>query len=247
MIDPERAVYTTYFNGKIYLASNSDGSISANIPMTDAPYTITENRGSTMGALILKLNEMVAGWIGYDAAGALRLEPSQDDIDDTDKPVLFAFTPENSVLLSHSSVSQNTAVYNDVTIAGQGLTDKAVWARAVNADPASDTNVNLVGRRVFVEEKSDYWNTDQCAALARWTLKRKTVLQKSVTIECGQMFHLVENRLVSVKRTDKPGSPVEKHLIQGFTVPIGETGSMSITATSVTDIPDFTITTSVSG
>lgn len=246
MIDPTTAVYTTYFNGKTYLASRSDGSISANIAMTDAPYTITENRGSTMGALILKLNEMLAGWIGYDGAGALRLEPSQDDIDDADKPVLFAFTPENSVLLSHSSVSQNTAVYNDVTIAGQGLTNAAVWARAVNADPASDTNVNLIGRRVFVEEKSDYWNTDQCAALARWMLKRKTVLQKSVTIECGQMFHLIENRLVSVKRVDKPGSPVEKHLIQGFTIPIGETGSMSITATSVTDIPDFTITTSVS-
>ena len=246
MIDPTAAIYTSYFNGKTYLASNSDGSITQNIAMTDTPYTITENRGSTMGALILKLNEMLAGWIGYDATGALRLEPSQDDIDDADKPVLFAFTPENSMLLSHSSVSQNTAVYNDVTIAGQGLTNAAVWARAVNADPASDTNINLIGRRVFVEEKSDYWNTEQCAALARWYLKRKTVLQKSVTIECGQMFHLVENRLVSVKRTDKEGSPVEKHLIQGFTIPIGETGSMSITATSVMDIPDFTITTSTS-
>lgn len=246
MIDPAGAVYTSYFNGKTYLASNSDGSITSNIAMTDTPYTITENRGSTMGALILKLNEMLAGWIGYDATGALRLEPSQDDIDDAEKPVLFAFTPENSILLSHSSVSQNTAVYNDVTVAGQGLTEKAVWARAVNADPASDTNIDLIGRRIFVEEKSDYWNTEQCAALARWMLKRKTVLQKSVTIECGQMFHLVENRLVSVKRVDKEGSPIEKHLIQGFTVPIGETGSMSITATSVTDIPDFTITTSTS-
>lgn len=246
MIDPTTAVYTSWFNGKTYQAANSDGSIVTDIAMTNTPYTITENRGSTMGSLILKLNEMLAGWIGYDATGALRLEPSQDDIDDADKPVLFAFTPENSILLSHSSVSQNTAVYNDVTVAGQGLTDKAVWARAVNADPASDTNINLIGRRVLTEEKSDYWNTEQCASLARWMLKRKTVLQKSVTIECGQMFHLVENRLISVKRTDKPGSPVEKHLIQGFTVPVGETGSMSITATSVTDIPAFTITTSVS-
>lgn len=246
MIDPTPAAYTSYFNGKTYYASRSDGSISTNIAMTDTPYTITENRGSTMGSLILKLNEMLAGWIGYDATGTLRLEPSEDDIDDADKPVLFAFTPENSILLSHSSVAQNTAIYNDVTIAGQGLTNAAVWARAVNADPASDTNINLIGRRVYVEEKSDYWNTDQCAALARWTLKRKTVLQKSVTIECGQMFHLIENRLVSVKRVDKPGSPVEKHLIQGFTIPIGETGSMSITARSVTDIPDFTITTSTS-
>lgn len=246
MIDPAAATYTTYYNGKTYYASRSDGSISSNINMTATPYTITENRGSTIGAVILKLNEMLAGWIGYDAFGALRLEPSQDDIDDADKPVLFAFTPENSVLLSMTEAAQTSSVYNDVTIAGQGLTNAAVWARAVNADPASDTNINLIGRRIYVEEKADYWNTDQCASLARWMLKRKSILQKSITIECGQMFHLIENRLVSVKRTDKPGSPVEKHLIQGFTVPIGESGSMSVSCVSVNDIPDFTITTSVS-
>lgn len=245
-IDPAKAVYTTYYNGRTYSAANSDGSITSNIAMTSTPYEITENRGSTFGAILLRLNEMLAGWIGYDAAGALRVEPSQDDIDDADKPVLFAFTPENSILLSRSETSQNTGVYNDVTVAGEGLTNAAVWARAVNDDPSSDTNVKIIGRRVYVEEKADYWNTDQCASLARWILKRKTVLQKSVTIECGQMFHLIENRLVSVKRTDKAGDPIEKHLIQGLTVPIGETGSMSISCTSVNDLPDFTVTTSVS-
>ena len=248
MIDPAAATYTTYYNDKKYYGNKSDGAVASGsyINQTDTPYTITENRGSTIGAVILKLNEMLAGWIGYDAFGALRLEPSQDDIDDADKPVLFAFTPENSVLLSMTEAAQTSSVYNDVTIAGQGLTNAAVWARAVNADPASDTNINLIGRRIYVEEKADYWNTDQCASLARWMLKRKSILQKSITIECGQMFHLIENRLVSVKRTDKPGSPVEKHLIQGFTVPIGESGSMSVSCVSVNDIPDFTITTSVS-
>lgn len=245
-IDPASPVWTTYYNGKTYAAADSDGSITTDINMTDTPYTVTENRGSTIAALLLKLNEMLAGWIGYDQTGALRLEPSQDDVDDADKPVLFSFSPENSVLMSLSEVSQNEAVYNDVTVGGQGLTDTAVWARAVNADPASDTNVNLIGRKVFVDERADYWNTAQCAALARWMLKRKTILQKSVTIECAPMYHLVENRLVSVRRTDKAGAPVEKHLIQGFTVPIGETGSMSINCTSVNDIPDFTVTTSVS-
>ena len=246
MIDPADATYTTYYNSRTYYASRSDGSISSNISMVETPYTITENRGSTLGAVILKLNEMLAGWIGYDASGSLRLEPSQDDIDDADKPVLFAFSPENSVLLSMTEAAQTSSVYNDVTIAGQGLTNAAVWARAVNADPASDTNINLIGRRIYVEEKADYWNTDQCASLARWMLKRKSILQKSVTIECGQMFHLIENRLVSVKRTDKPGSPVEKHLIQGFTVPVGESGSMSVSCVSVNDSPDFTIPTSLS-
>lgn len=247
MFDAVTPVYTTYYNGKTYSAAHSDGSITADIPMTNTPYEITEARGSTMAALMLKLNEMLAGWIGYDATGALRIEPSQDDIDDADKAVLFNFSPENSTLLSVSETVRNTEVYNDITVAGEGLSDEIVWARAVNDDPSSDTNVNLIGRRIRVESKSDYWNTDQCAALARWMLKRKTILHKSVTISSGQMFHLLENRLVSVKRTDKVGSPVEKHLIQGYSIPLGETGAMSISCVSVADLPEYTVTTSVSG
>ena len=246
MFDPTEPVFTTYFNGKTYSAAASDGSITTDIPMTDTPYEVREERGSTMAELILSLNSMLAGWVGYDATGALRLEPSQDDIDDADKAVLYAFTPENSVLLSLSETVQNTEVYNDITIAGTGLSDEYVWARAVNVDPSSDTNIYRIGRRILYDEAADYWNADQCASLARWRLKRKTILHKSVTVTCGQVFHLQENRLISVRRTDKPGQPVEKHLIEGYSIPIAETGSMTVNCTSVTDIPNFEITTSYS-
>ena len=80
--------------------------------------------------------------------------------------------------------------------------------------------------------------------LAVWNLKRKTILRKAVSIQCQQMFHLIENGLVSIVRTDKPGSPVEKHVIQSFSIPLSETGAMSITAVSANDIPQFTATTS---
>ena len=246
MFDSVEPVFTTFYNGKVYTAAASDGAITTDIPMTNTPYSVRQERGSKMSDLLLALNSMLAGWIGYDATGALRLEPSQDDIDDADKAVLYAFTPENSVLSSLSESVQNTSVVNDLTIVGTGLSDEVVWARAVNVDPASDTNVNMIGRRMLVQENADYWNADQCASLARWLLKRKTILHKSVTITAGQMFHLQENCLVSIKRTDKPGSPVEKHLIDGFTLPITETGNMSISCTSVNDIPDFLITTSYS-
>ena len=110
-------------------------------------------------------------------------------------------------------------------------------------DPQSDTNVNLIGRKTLYESNGTYYSVAQCAALAEWELKHKTVLQKSIAIECQQMFHLVENRLVSVQRTDKPGNPTEKHIIQSFSIPIGETGSMTINCTSVNDLPQATITT----
>ena len=84
-------VFTDYYDGRIYSVTNSDGSITQDIAMTDTPYTISESRGSSIGSLILRLNEMLAGLIGYDSTGALRLDPSQDDVSDVDKPVLFSF------------------------------------------------------------------------------------------------------------------------------------------------------------
>lgn len=243
MIDNVAPIFTPFYNGKTYLASNSDGSISSNVSMLTTPYTITETPGGTFAQLLLDLNTMLAGLIGYDATGALRLDPSQDDIDDSIKPILWNFSPEKPSFLGLSETIKNGEMYNDVLIAGEGLTNNYVWGRAQNTDPASDTNINICGLRTYYEARENYWNTAQCAALAEWYLKRKTILQKAVNIESTQMFHLSENQLITVKRTDKPGSPIEKHIIQSFSLPIGYGGNMTINAVSANDIPKFTVTT----
>ena len=68
------------------------------------------------------------------------------------------------------------------------------------------------------------------------------MLKKSVSISCQQMFHLVENNLVTIVRPDKPGRPVERHLVTGFSRPIAQLGNMTVTATSVNDFPEATVT-----
>ena len=245
-IDNITPVFTDYYTGRTYSVANSDGSITSDIQMTDTPYVISEERGSSIGSLLLKLNDMLAGLIGYDATGALRVDPSQDDVSDADKPVLFSFGMDKPNLAKLSESPQPADIFNTVIIAGEGLTGTSVWAKASNIDPKSDTNVNLIGMKLYTEERADYWNADQCASLARWQLKRKTILQKSVSIESSQMFHLYENGIVAVRRTDKMGSPIEKHLIQGFSIPLAETGSMSISCVSVNDLPNFTTETHTS-
>ena len=247
MIDGTTPIYTPYYNDKTYLASESDGSITEDIPMTSVPYTITESGGGTFASLLLSLNDVIVGMIGYDETGALRVEPSQDDVNDADKAVIWEFTPENSGFLGITETVKNTDVYNDVIVIGEGLTGHQVYGRATNYDAASDTNVNLIGKKTYREERAEYFNAKQCISLASWQLKRKTILQKSVSISSPQMFHLVENRLVSVKRTDKVGAPTEKHLIQSFSLPIGQTGAMSINCTSVNDYPVITTESSIGG
>ena len=228
-IDNIEPIFTTFYN-----------NVSGNAVTSEIPYdVIVSGDNSNVAQILLELNSIVVGWIGYDQTGTLRVEESQNDIDDGKKPILWNFAPDNSQLLGVSETIKNSEVYNDVIVIGQNLNKTNIFGRATNTDPRSDTNVNVIGRRTYKESQPNFSNTQQCIDLAGFRLKRKTVLQKSITIESSQLFHLAENNVVTVKRTDKLGSPIEKHLINSFTLPIGETGQMSISCVSVNDLPNL--------
>lgn len=238
-IDNLKPIFTDYYNN--LTTTLPDGSEVAN---TVSPYTLRiDSDGSSLADVIYGLNDMLVGWVGYDATGRFRLDASQDDILDVQKPVQWSFTPAEKQFLGATYTVKNDEMYNDIIIVGEALgSNPQANARATNLDPKSDTNVNLIGRKTYRESKQGYYTNDICEAYATFKLKRMTVLQKSVSIESGQMFHLHENNLVEIRRLDKQGSPLERHLIQGFTRPLAQTGSMTINAVSVSDFPVATLT-----
>lgn len=220
----------------------ADGTLQL---LTNAPYTLEVEPGSgTYAGVVLGFAEMLNAWVGYDSTGRLRIDPSQDDLLDGKKPISYAFSMEETTLLGLTYTAENTEVYNDYIVMGAALDDNSQpGARAYNNDPMSDTNVQLIGRKTIWTEEDGYATERQCADRAAWELKRSAVLQKSVNISCAQILHLVENTLVTVARTDKPGAPVERHLVTGFVRPLSGSGAMTISATSVADFPAATITT----
>lgn len=238
-IDSTEPIITAYYNGKTQEVTDR-GSVL----LTNSPYTLRIGSDSgTYADVVEGLADMLAAWIGYDASGALRLDPSQDDILDTEKPVLWAFSTDEAQLLGATYTTNNTSVYNDYIIIGESLDEtETIAARATNKDATSDTNIyTSLGRRTVRESASGYYTVRQCEDLAVWRLKRATTLQKSVSVSCTQMFHLEENNLISLTRTDKKGSPVERHLITGFSRPLTGTDSMTIECTSVNDYPTATV------
>lgn len=239
-VDRMKPVYTEYYNGRTQTLP--DGT-TANI--MNAPYTLEVSPGSggTYSSVILGFCEMLNAWVGYDATGRMRIDPSQDDLLDTEKPIAYAFSMDEVTLLGLSYTAKNTEVYNDYIVMGEQLEDNSQpGARATNNDPESDTNVNLIGRKTIWTAQNGFTTDTQCRDKAEWMLKRSTVLQKSVDISCGQIMHIKENELVSIVRSDKPGSPTERHLIQGFSRPLAYAGEMTITAVSVADFPTATVT-----
>ena len=206
------------------------------------PYTVTVDAEGTLAQVILAIVETLAGLVGYDRSGHLRIDPSSDDIDDNTKPVQWTFKMEETSLLGLTYNIKNEDVYNDYIVVGEMLENGSQpRARVQNLDPRSDTNINLIGKKTKRESASGYADATQCLDLATWRLKRATVLTKAVSVQASQIFHIEENQLIEIVRSDKEGSPTEKHLVQGFSRPLASGGPMTISAISTVDIPDFTI------
>lgn len=236
-IDPVAPLFTSWYNGKTQTLT--DGST---VNLTDTPYDFLSADDDTMAEVLLGLSDMLAAWIGYNPVGRLTVDPSQDDIEDATKPVLWEFSMKDKNLWSMSYNTPNTEVFNDIIVTGETGDDYAsARGRAQNRDESSDTCISRIGLKTRRIPMANYYSDQICEDYAAWQLKRAAVASKSVTVSCQQMFHIVENQIITIQRTDKPGNPVERHVVQGFSRPLGQKGSMTINAVSVADYPMATV------
>lgn len=238
--DSVSPVFTEYYNGKTQTVPSGGTA-----PLTDTAHDlIVDGDNGTVADVILKLCEMVNAWVGYDKTGRLRVEPSQDDILDAEKPVLWRFLQSEAQITGLANDYQIREVCNDYIVTGYMTEDYAQpAARAVNSDPTSPVCVERIGRRTIRDPKPEFATVQMCADYAEWKVKRMGALQKAVSVTANQIFHLEENALIEIVRTDKPNSPVERHLIQGYTLPFSGTEPMTIQAVSVQDFPQITVYT----
>lgn len=238
-VDRVKPIFTEYYNSRTQTLP--DGTTAS---MASSPYTLTiDGTDGTIWQVVSGLAGMVNGWIGYDETGALRIDPSQDDILDADKPILWEFSMDEAELCGMTYTVKNTEVYNDYIVTGEMLSDNSQpKGRAQILDPSSAVDINLIGRKTKRVSMAGFGTDTQCKDYAEWMVKRASVLQKAVTISCSQMFHLRGNELITLTRTDKPGNPTERHLIQGYSRPLASSGAMTINATAVNDFPVATVT-----
>lgn len=236
-IDRVKPIFTEYYNDKTQ--ELPDGT---SVSMVESPYTLTVEGGQTKWEVISKLAGMVNGWVGYDETGALRIDPSQDDILDNSKPVLWEFSMAEAELLGMSYTVKNTEVFNDFIVVGELLDDNSQpKGRAEILDPRFGTDIASIGRKTKRVQQAGFGTDTQCKDYAEWMVKRSSVLQRSVNISCSQLLHIRGNNLVTLVRTDKKGNPTERHLIQGYSRPLAGNGPMTISATSVLDYAIATV------
>ena len=227
-VDPIMPNLSSYYLTKTY----KDGETTYNA--IDTPYEIRMEYGKTYADILLEFATILGAYIYYDVDGRLTIEPTQDDIVDSSKPILWTFTPNEQEFLSEDSSHDFGTFYNDIIVIGYTTNGKQAKGRAQNKNTASPTAIQIVGVKTYPPyEDAAYYTDEQCNELAEYYLKRQTIKQRSVQISSAPMFHLRENRLIECVRP----YTMEKEalLISGYDLPIGTTGTMSITATSVNE------------
>ena len=231
-IDCIQPMFSSYYVTKTYTDSTKDPPKEYNA--IETPYEVREEYGSTYADVLLEYATMLGAYIYYDVDGRLTIEPTQDDISDLSKPILWTFTPDEQEFMSEDSVHDFKTFYNDIMVIGYITNGMQAKGRAQNVNPSSPTSIPMIGIKTYPPyQNTAYYTDEQCEELANYYLKRQTIKQRSVTITSAPMYHLRENRLVQCIR---PFTYVEEPLlINGMTIPIGTTGSMSITATSVNE------------
>ena len=227
-VDPIMPNLSSYYLTKTY----KDGETTYNA--IDTPYEIRMEYGKTYADILLEFATILGAYIYYDVDGRLTIEPTQDDIVDSSKPILWTFTPNEQEFLSEDSSHDFGTFYNDIIVIGYTTNGKQAIGRAQNKNTVSPTSIPIVGIKTYPPyEDATYYTDEQCNELAEYYLKRQTIKQRSVQISSAPMFHLRENRLIECVRP----YTMEKEalLISGYDLPIGTTGTMSITATSVNE------------
>lgn len=228
-VDYVSPMFTSYYLTKTY----TDGDVTYNA--IDTPYEIRMEYGKTYADILLEFATMLGAYIFYNVDGRLTIEPTQDDILDSTKPILWDFTPNEQEFMGESSVHDFQTFYNDVIVVGYILNGHQAIGRVSNQNLSSQTCVQRNGLKTHEPyQDTAYYTDEQCVELANYYLKKLTIQQRSVTITSSPIYHIRENRLINCIR---PYTYVQEQLlVSGFSLPIGTTGSMSISATSVNEL-----------
>lgn len=227
-VDSSSPVLSSYYINKTY--TDGDETYKA----IETPYEIRMDYGKTYADVLLEFATILGAYIYYDVDGRLTIEPTQDDISDASKPILWTFTPDEQEFLSEDSTHDFQTFYNDVIVVGYILNGHQAIGRAQNTNLSSQTCVQMNGLKTKEPyQDTAYYTDEQCNELAAYYLKQLTIKQRSVTITSSPIYHIRENRLVDCIR---PYTYVQEPLlVSGFSIPIGTTGSMTINATSVNE------------
>lgn len=218
-LDPKPMVYHSSFKGKV------------------TQQTISESAGSTWGAVILKLAEMLSAEVFYNTEGSLTFVPKVEVTQDGDKPVIFNFYEDEGDFTNNDLSFDMSSIVNRVVVIGANVNGATCQAIAVNDDPASPLCYQRIGYRTASPINDSNITSDILAQeRADYELRKQIIAKTSISNTVLFNPLLSVNNIVTI--TDSFfGLQQERVLLQSLSFSLDYIGTMSISSTNIRNLP----------
>lgn len=212
------------------------------------PYDLNKAPESYMGELFIEIANSLGCDIYYDTEGRLNVSGGTLDMFYEDKSAVWSFSDKYTEYLNDNSgtLSYNTTdVYNVVKVVGNNINDMTYTYTAKNYNPKSNTNIYLIGEKPIYVESSSVYNDDRAKDYAELKLRQNSIVQQSFEFESSLLPHIQPNEVIEI--TDEYYNfETQRFIVNSITIPLDFSGSMSISACNVAELPYWEYTPSTS-
>lgn len=235
-------VETSMFDAVRYTLRQDDGNGSyidpitpffdTNITNVNLPYTLRSASSGTYADVLLELNKMMIGSIGYNHSGRLCVTSDNTNVDRSAQSVMWRFLDDSTQLLTLDAVSQMTDVYNHVYVVGATLEGDIIKGEAICDSAQYDTNIERVGDKVLVVEDQKLYSANYAQERAEYELKKARRLGYQLSGSCAPQYHWYPGCLISVPPMDA-SRRAKTIMITDYNLPLASVGAMTWTGTTL--------------
>lgn len=202
-------------------------------------YNVILDLGSTYTDLLDKLAEFRTSNYFYDTSGSFQFVSGIEDIDDSQKPVMYSFSNDGTdVNYISSDIKYNIEkVKNYIKVVGNSTDTGITFCGAsYNDDPSSPTSISRIGRRNANPITIDDINSDEyCKDRALYELKQIYRTSVTVSINSLSLPHLTVGDVIELTDSHH-GIDHQKLLINSINFDLKDGGQMALSCSNIFDI-----------
>ncbi len=190
-------------------------------------------RGDDRWTVCKKLAESIGHELFFDAFGYLTLRPFVDPLT---APVIHTFRTGPAVgnLANYERTTQDTFLFNDVIVFGDGPDFPLIFAEATNTNTTSPTRIAMIGTRTMTPIKNQFLTTNADAlVLAQKILAVSSLESYDVNLDAIIAPWLESGTAVEFVAPDAAITDPTRFLLSNFSIPM-TLGTMSCNVKRIT-------------
>lgn len=225
-------------NGRPY--DTKEVILHASFKDTKLPIDLIEQAGTTWGAVLLKIADMISAEIFYNAEGRLTIMPKVEMANDSNKPTLFHFYAHEGDFQNNDLDLELEDMVNRIVVIGANVNGKTCRGEAINDRASSPLNYKRIGYRTGeIINDSNITSDFLAQERADYELRMKSIIKTTANNSVYFNPLLTVNNLISLS-DDFFDLTREKFLLQSISFSLNYDGIMNISSTNTNNLP-FTI------